>query len=297
MGRPVNPIAPVVGAVLAAQNPVSGVFGSGNVLFISASQSWTPPPGVFNVRARMWGAGSGRGLPGGTTSFGNFCSATGGSADGKTGGTGVGGDLNRKGGYSPGGYGGGGSASLIGDGGSSWLPSYTSGGTTYPDTPAIPATGGAGYGGGGPNSVGSPALHAGSGYTGKGGVSGYGNANSYTPVHAQNGEPGLSNILDFIGTGGGGGGANFNAGSNTAYAMVNAGHGSNGGGGGFYAKGNQDGLPWSGNGGFPGGGYGNAGAGAGFAMKVCSVTPGTAITCTVGAAPAGAGAGLIVLEW
>lgn len=297
MGRPVNPIAPVVGASVAEQNPVSGVFGSGNVLFITANQSWTPPPGVFNVRARMWGAGSGRGLPGGTTSFGSFCSATGGSADGKTGGNGVGGDINHKGGNSPGGYGGGGSASLIGDGGSNWVGAYTQGGVNYPDIPPVPATGGAGYGGGGPNAVTSPTLSGGHGYTGKGGNAGYGNANAYTPTMGQAGEPGLSHILDFIGTGGGGGGANLNASQNTAYANLPAGHGNNGGGGGFYATGNSNGLPWCGAGGFPGGGYGNSGAGAGFAMKVCNVTPGTAITCTVGAAPAGAGAGLIVLEW
>lgn len=89
----------------------------------------------------------------------------------------------------------------------------------------------------------------------------------------------------------------MNANSNTAYNISNPGHGSNGGGGGYYAAGTSNTGPW-GSGGFPGGGSGNNGSGGGFAMKVCDVTPGTAIACTVGASTSiAAGAGLIIVEW
>ena len=39
------------------QNPISGVFGNGNVRFFTSSQTWTVPTGITRVRARMWGGG------------------------------------------------------------------------------------------------------------------------------------------------------------------------------------------------------------------------------------------------
>ncbi|NDC42728.1 MAG: hypothetical protein EBZ77_14470, partial [Chitinophagia bacterium] len=103
-------------------NPITGVFGSGNVRFFGSSGTWTVPPGVGAVRARMWGgggnsSGSGGGFSmitvtnlvgvtsvavtvgaaGGTSSFGSYASATGGSASGGARGAGSGGDINTSG--------------------------------------------------------------------------------------------------------------------------------------------------------------------------------------------------------
>ena len=140
-------------------NPFSGVFGTGRVDFIYNTATWTPPPGIKAVRVRVFGrggngntignlhkGGGGGGFamkvcavtPGtgiaatvpttetGTASFGAFCSATAGGDAGVlagVGGTGVGGDINRRGGaggdHSLANWvsGGGGVGSLIGDGG------------------------------------------------------------------------------------------------------------------------------------------------------------------------------------
>jgi hypothetical protein len=40
-----------------AFNPITGVFGDGNVRFFTASGTWTVPSGVGKVRVRLWGGG------------------------------------------------------------------------------------------------------------------------------------------------------------------------------------------------------------------------------------------------
>lgn len=51
-----NIVVPVTSAI---SNPASGVFGTGQVQFFTSSGSWTVPPGIGKVRARVWGAGGG----------------------------------------------------------------------------------------------------------------------------------------------------------------------------------------------------------------------------------------------
>lgn len=41
-------------------NPVTGVFGTGQVQFFSSSGTWTVPQGIGKVRVRLWGAGGGQ---------------------------------------------------------------------------------------------------------------------------------------------------------------------------------------------------------------------------------------------
>lgn len=249
-------------------NPITGVFGIGQMQMFTANGTWTVPPGVAKVRVRMWGAGAnycsnsshygggggggfalktiydltgvtsvavvvGAGIPqtstastagvrAGTSSFGSYCSATGGlcgvSSDANSGGTGVGGDINNtggKGGYSAGtaNGGGGGSASLIGNG---------AGATA--STPN-PSNGGAGAGFG--SSTGNQPTSG--GFMTTGGVCSNSTSFFSTPPTASI-QP---FSIDFIGTGGGGGTLQF---------------GVNGGGGGFSAGG-----------GFPAGGTGYGG--------------------------------------
>ena len=38
-------------------NPITGVFGTGQVQIFSTSGVWTVPPGIGKVRVRLWGAG------------------------------------------------------------------------------------------------------------------------------------------------------------------------------------------------------------------------------------------------
>ena len=105
--------------------PGSGAFGNGQVQVFGVSGTFTVPAGVNNVRVRVFGGGAG-GVGGGggfamktiynlagsgvtavavtvagdstgagnSSSFGSFCSATGGSTGSTGGGTGVGGDIN-----------------------------------------------------------------------------------------------------------------------------------------------------------------------------------------------------------
>jgi hypothetical protein len=235
-------------------NPITGVFGTGNVQFFSSSGTWTVPPGIGKVRARMWGGGgynrgSGGGFSlkaiydltsvtsiavtvgaggnattstGGTSSFGSYCSATGGVSNGAVG-AGSGGDINYSGGLGDAAsIAGGGVASLFGNGGAA--------------ATALSINGGNGASGGG---AGSPATSnfssGGNGFLGVGGF--YNNSTSagnYPP------STGLLPVysIDFIGTGGGG---------------TNAYPGVNGGGGG--------GAGSSGAGGFPGGGGGGTAPG------------------------------------
>lgn len=191
-------------------NPITGVFGSGNIRVygLGMSGTFTVPVGVTNVRVRLWGgggynAGSGGGFAlktiyglvpgtaitvtvgaapngaGGTSSFGSYVSATGGGTTSSSGGTGVGGDINTTGGASDG-TGSGGSASLFGNGGVRF--------------------GSAAGGGGGSNNSG---WQGGSGFTGNGGMQGTtGSSPSYAayPPNAGN-----TSSIDYIGTGGGGG--------------------------------------------------------------------------------------------
>lgn len=206
-------------------NPITGVFGTGQMQIFGSGQSgtWTVPAGIGKVRVRCFGGGASGGAgggfaiksiydltgvtsvavtvasAGGTSSFGSYVSATGGTST-PTGGSGVGGDINASGGS----VSGGGVGSLFGNGG----------------TPSIP--GGSGY----YTAAGSP---AGNGILGSGGV--FNTTTTYIINNPTTGMPYFS--IDFIGTGGGGSGNTF-------------GNGINGGGGSL--------------GGYPGGGGNNTGA-------------------------------------
>lgn len=115
-------------------NPVSGVFGNGQVELFPESGTFSVPTGVSKVRVRVWGGGGGNlgsgggfamkvidlggttsvvvtvgaggttngSADGGTSSFGSYVSATGGKSGTTTmnqvGGIGVGGDINFQGG-------------------------------------------------------------------------------------------------------------------------------------------------------------------------------------------------------
>lgn len=200
-------------------NPVTGVFGTGQMQIFGKgmSGSWIVPDGIGKVRVRCFGSGGSNGGGGGgfalktiydltgvtsipvtvgettstssagaSSSFGSYCSATGGAQTGsgqQAGGVGVGGDINASGGKGQVGNGGGGVGSLFGEGG--W-GATTSGESGRP--------GGSGGGGGSSAScVGGPGL------TGSGGAGYYTNGAPTLPTS------GLFNFsIDFIGTGGGG---------------------------------------------------------------------------------------------
>lgn len=237
-------------------NPISGVFGNGNVRIFSSSGTWTVPPGVANVRARCFGGGGGAGaggggftmlaiyglsgvtsvavtvgaggpptFAGGTSSFGSYCSATGGmwvSGGSGAGGTGIGGDINTSGGFGQNTFGGGGVGSLFGNGGN--------GGTAGGDP------GKSGASGGGSGSTAN--NNGGNGIFGSGGST----ANATTLPSVPPTSSMASFSIDFIGTGGGG-----------SYFQS----GINGGGGGYGASG-----------GYPGGGGGGTSTGTGAAGMV-----------------------------
>ena len=187
-------------------NPITGVFGTGQMQIFGVGQSgtWYVPLGIGKVRVRCFGGGASIGAgggfaiksiydltgvtsvavtvasAGGTSSFGSYVSATGGTTT-PTGGSGVGGDINASGGS----VAGGGVGSLFGNGG----------------TPSIP--GGSGY----YTTLGFP---AGNGILGSGGavsISGTLILNNPTT-----GMPYFS--IDFIGTGGGGCGSTYGNGIN-----------------------------------------------------------------------------------
>lgn len=223
-------------------NPISGVFGTGQVQMFFTSGSWTVPTGISRVRARVWGGGGynlgaaggfsleavydltgvtsiavtvGAGgisgaTTGGTSSFGSYCSATGGGASTAVG-AGSGGDINYNGGA--GNAGGGGVASIFGNG-------------VRASIAGPGPTGGAGGG--------SPLTTA----QGGNGFMGVGGSSIITTAPLPPGSGLLQFSIDFIGTGGGAG-----AGQN----------GINGGGG-------APGTAFS-SGGIPGGGGGNNGNG------------------------------------
>jgi hypothetical protein len=249
-----------------AFNPITGVFGTGQVQFFASSGTWTVPPGVGKVRVRVFGAGGGyfssspmspsgggfafkaiydltgvtsvavtvgaagtANVAGNTSSFGSYCSATGGqtgSADGvNAGGTGTGGDINTSGGsgVNSASGGGGGVGNLFGKGGN---------GTT--------GIGGNGASGGGGSTNGGNNCPGGHGFLGRG-AGGGATISNFQPTTGQEG--GFS--IDFIGTGGGGNGPSPNGASG-----INGGGGGGGSGGGT-------------SGGFPGGGAGYNGVSAG----------------------------------
>lgn len=214
-------------------NPVTGTFGTGQIAWFSTSGTWTVPAGIGKCRVRVWGAGGSAttgggagggfaiktiydlsgvssvavtvGTPtasttGGTSSFGSYVSATGGSNT-TAGGTGVGGDINNTGGTGPNtaNCGGGGAASYFGNGGNG---SATSG-----------ANGGGSSGGAGGGSGTTASLSGGSGFLSTGSVGIVTNGPAIPSTNSMNG---LFSI-DFIGCGGGGN---------------NSAPGTNGGGGG-----------------------------------------------------------------
>lgn len=250
-------------------NPITGVFGSGQVRIFTASGTWTVPQGVGKVRVRMWGggggfwpnvsqtsasgggfalraiydltgvtsvavtvgAGGGSGTIGGTSSFGSYVSATGGQS----------GAASAV--ITPGtGVGGdintsGGSgvvANQAGGGGAGNL--FGNGGNG-----SSTAAGGNGASGGGSYSTANNTYTTGgNGIFGQGaGPSTVLTSGGYTPAPPTSGQEGQFSI-DFIGTGGGG---NFNNSLSVGFG------GFNGGGGGYLQPG-----------GYPGGGCGNGGS-------------------------------------
>ena len=248
-----------------AFNPITGVFGSGNVQIFggqgttTGSYTWTVPPGVAKVRVRVWSAGgsnagSGGGFAmktiydlsgvtsvavtvgagstssnGGTSSFGSYVSVTGGGTNGGAVGASTSGDINYSGGLGASGNGGGGVGSLFGNGGgttSVYGQSGGSGGGAMNNTPSSPLSGGAGL-------FGSGGMYLSSGSA----------AGIVTPSTGLVGQF----SIDFIGTGGGG-------------AFYQS--GANGGGGGY-----------AGSGGYPGGGAGSGTSGN------------------------SSGAGMVIVEW
>jgi hypothetical protein len=232
--------------VISNTLPGTGVFGFGQVQVFPVSGIFTVPAGVNNVRVRMWGggggsAGSGGGFTlrtifnlaglgvtnvavtvgggstnaGGTSSFGTFCSATGGVNNGGAVGTGIGGDINTSGGSGVNTAAGGGVGSLWGNGGSA-----VSGGP-----------GASGASGGGAHST---SFSGGAGLTGNGGF-------FNTTTTAATVLPSALSIpsIDFIGTGGGGG--IRQSGANGGGGGIEGSGGFPGGGGGTGARG-ADGL-------------------------------------------------------
>jgi hypothetical protein len=248
-----------------AFNPVTGVFGSGNVQVFggkgtsTGSYTWTVPPGVAKVRVRVWSAGgansgSGGGFAmktiydlsgvtsiavtvgagsissnGGTSSFGSYVSVTGGGVNAGSVGASTSGDVNYSGGIGTASNGGGGAGSLFGDGGGtngSFGQSGASGGGSMGSTASSTVAGGAGLFGSGGQYISTGSAVA-----------------LITPSTGLVGQF----SIDFIGTGGGG-----------AYYQS----GANGGGGGI-----------GGSGGYPGGGAGSGTSGQ------------------------SSGAGMVIVEW
>lgn len=233
-----------MGAVPSPLNPVTGVYGSGKVSFLTETGTFVVPSGCTKIRVRGWSPGGGRGVAGGTISFGAYASATGGGThvDTPAGGVATGGDINRNGGAGD---------SLYGPGsvGNLFHPGFTN------------------------NKVGRP------GFTG-------------AP-----GEPGRTDAIDFIGTGGSGQMPASGSRPNDCTNGANGGAGASALGSGW-----EPGL-----GGFPGGGAGHTyssphstslgGGGAFFLKEITGLTPGASIAVTIPAAPTGAGGGLIIVEW
>ena len=223
-------------------NPFTGTFGNGVVVPFLNSGTFVVPAGVSSVRVRVWGAGgndSGGGggftmetitglisgasiavtvgagatsasVFGGTSSFGSYCSATGGgsgsTSPARGGGVGAGGDINTTGGNGAASLGGGGVAGMWGNGGA--------------------GSGGSGNAGGGNGST--------AGLYGGNGIFGVGGQYVSTTVTTFPTTGFVSASIDFIGTGGGG--ANQTSG-------INGGGGGGGGNvGGFPGGGSGSGI-------------------------------------------------------
>jgi hypothetical protein len=219
----------------SVNNPFTGIFGNGQIVTFLNSGTFTVPSGVASVRVRVWGAGgfSGGGgggftmrtitglTPGtpiavtvgagstsaaafgGTSSFGSFCSATGGGSGSTSpvsqGGVGTGGDINTTGGAGPNGNGG--VAGMWGNGGAGGSSSLS---------------GVSGNSGGGGSSS--------SGNSGGNGIYGIGGSWISTTSYVNSTTGFISGSIDFIGTGGGG--------ANTVPG-INGGGGGNSSNGGF----------------------------------------------------------------
>lgn len=247
--------------------PLDGPFGTGKLKFFYRSGTFTVPNGISTVRVRMWGSGYYYTFEDkATSSFGDYCSATGPYTPFGGGvpnpGQGIGGDINSSGGttYSDGESGGGGAGNLFGDGG------VTSG------------------------NGGDIIVNAGgrSGIIGDGGYVALDSTGGVSQIIPATGHVIGINSIDLIGCGGGG----------HSYANdVPAGNGVNGGGGG------QSNTVIPGLGGFPGGGNGKhtetsfGHPGAGFCLKtITGLTPGTEIDVTVGDSPY-RNRGLVIVEY
>lgn len=248
--------------------PFSGVYGSGQRLVMTETADFVVPAGVTRARVRAIGAGGGlnSALDGGATAGGDTLIGAGGSI------------LKAGGGKA-------GTASTPGAGGIA-----TGGDVNRAGGPGvigqISRTGSTNsHGGGAAANVLEPGRLGGNGL-GQNGRRGLGAA----LTSLAHGQPGVFDSMDHYAMGGGGAGPGSD--------------GANGGGGGS----GNDAIP-PGRGGFPGGGGGGRatsdgtsdlrGSGGGaFAMKdISGLQPGTAIPCTVGAAPAFGGQGLIIWEW
>ena len=178
-------------------NPVTGVFGNGQIQMFPQSGTFTVPIGVSKVRVRIWAGGGGANGGGGgfamkvcdvtpaeviavtvgdssqASSFGAFASATAG-VNTSQGGIGVGGDVNYRGGL--GGIAGGGAANIFGNGGNRNSSGASGGGSSV------------------------AAQVGGSGFGSTGGLkSSTANDPKYPPTTLP------ITSIDFIGTGGGGG--------------------------------------------------------------------------------------------
>lgn len=285
---------------LTQTGPITRPFGTGTVRFFTSTTTWTVPPGITTVRARVWGGGangnrttgksttvsSGGGggfamrvitglTPGSTVTITVPAIST---TPGAAGGTcsfgafvsATGGSNGSTGGSGSNGdinfTGGSGNTFSSGGGGGGVANLFGNGGNGAGGDNLINNNGASGGGGSTINSTGVSGTNGGSSLFAQGGLAA-GAANS--PGAASNSihsgyAPTTGNeqrSLDLIGVGGGGGGGNLY--STSRYRGQN---GVNGGGGGSY----------NGTGGFPGGGAGS---------------PMTDSQASIGAP------GLVVVEW
>ena len=193
--------------------------------------------GVSNIAVTVGTGGSitpSSTVSAGTSSFGSYVSATGGSygattTTGNVGGTGIGGDINYSGGQggmntSTIGGGGGGVASILGNGGNGAQVNNQIGGDGF---------GGAGGGSSNIGLVSAPYYGGTGGFGNKGAVCFNPTTGIYVYIQAQSGIEGKPMLLDMIGTGGGGsyqnpgmngGGGGYN--STPGYPGGGAGYGS-----------------------------------------------------------------------
>lgn len=315
MGRIISLAAAELTASLLAGLPALPgqlpIFGRGRYRVFLDGGSFTPlVSGPHRIRAL--GAGGDATVDGGTSSFANLLSATGGRKPsglvGGLGGIGVGGSLNAAGGaggagVAEAGGGGGGAGSQLGDGGAGGA------GFSYADNGTRRGGGGGGAVGGfkgGVGAIGNPlgggaspiadakgSLNA-PGYTGRMGYSsGLELLDSWAAPYFQftGGAAQAPNGYAFGGQGGQGATSyNGQSGYFTSASGTNGGPGG-GGGGGVSSGGGHTSL----RGGGQGGGQGlGGGGGGGFAMGVFDLDLAQTYGVTVGASSA---PGLIIVEW